>query len=115
MILKLPLVLIVCFVVLFTYLGFSFLSGIVIFVITFFTNFTLSRIQARLQKEFMRRQDQRVKAVTEGLQNIKMLKMYAWTHIFTQIISEKRQEELGILWKRMQISQLLITNLYFFP
>ena len=44
-----------------------------------------------------------------------MLKMYAWTHIFTRIISEKRQLELSILWKRFQISQLLITNLYFFP
>ena len=63
----------------------------------------------------MRRQDRRVKATTESLSNIKMLKMYAWTHIFTAIISERRAEELAILWKRMRISQVLITNLYFFP
>jgi len=55
MILRLPFVIVICFVVLFAYLGLSFLSGIAIFVITFFTNFTLSRMQARLQKEFMRR------------------------------------------------------------
>lgn len=53
MILRLPLVLGVCFVVLFVYLGLSFLSGIAIFIVTFFTNFTLSRMSARLQKVFM--------------------------------------------------------------
>ena len=63
----------------------------------------------------MRRQDRRVKAIAESLSNIKMLKMYAWTHIFQRIISERRQDELTILWKRMRVSQVLITNLYFFP
>ena len=101
MILRLPFVIVICFVVLFAYLGLSFLSGIAIFVITFFTNFTLSRMQARLQKEFMRRQDSRVKAITETLSNIKMIKSYAWTHIFKRIISERRQQELKVLWKRM--------------
>ena len=48
MILRLPFVIVVCFVILFSYLGLSFLSGIAIFIITFFTNLWLSRIQARL-------------------------------------------------------------------
>lgn len=44
-----------------------------------------------------------------------MLKMYAWTHIFKRLISERRTEEMEILWKRFRISQILVTNLYFFP
>ena len=100
MVLRLPFVIAICFIVLFGYLGLSFLSGICIFVITFFTNLYLSRIQARLQKDFMRRQDRRVKAITESLSNIKMLKMYAWTHVFKKIVSERRAEELSVLWKR---------------
>ena len=55
MVLRLPFVIAVCFIVLFAYLGLSFLSGVCIFVVTFFTNLWLSRIQARLQKEFMRK------------------------------------------------------------
>lgn len=115
MVLRLPFVIGICFVVLFSYLGWSFMSGIAIFIITFVTNFSLSRIQARLQKDYMRRQDWRVKAIVESLSNIKVLKMYAWTHIFKRLISERRAEELKLLWRRMRISQLIITNLYFFP
>ena len=81
-VLRLPFVILICFTVLFVYLGYSFFSGIAIFIVTFFTNLYLSRISARLQKEFMRRQDKRVKAITESLSNIKMLKMYSWTRIF---------------------------------
>ena len=44
MVLRLPFVIAICFIVLFSYLGLSFLSGICIFVITFFTNLYLSRI-----------------------------------------------------------------------
>ena len=115
MVLRLPFVIGICFVVLFSYLGWSFMSGIAIFIITFVTNFSLSRIQARLQKDYMRRQDWRVKAIVESLSNIKVLKMYAWTHIFKRLISERRAEELKFLWRRMRISHLIITNLYFFP
>ena len=115
MVLRLPFVIGICFVVLFSYLGWSFMSGIAIFIITFVTNFSLSRIQARLQKDYMRRQDWRVKAIVESLSNIKVLKMYAWTHIFKRLISERRAEELKLLWRRMRISHLIITNLYFFP
>ena len=45
---RLPFVIAFCFVLLFSFLGLSFLSGIAIFIITFFTNLWLSRIQARL-------------------------------------------------------------------
>ena len=94
MVIRLPFVIGICFVVLFAYLGLSFLAGIVIFVVTFFTNLYLTRVMASLQGEFMRRQDRRVRAVIESLSNIKMLKMHAWTPIFQRLISERRAEEI---------------------
>jgi len=115
MIIRLPFVISICFIVLFAYLGLSFLSGILIFVVTFATNFLLSRLQARLQKEFMRLQDSRVRSISEALANIKIIKMNVWTHVFQKLISERRALELAVLWRRMCVSQLLITNLYFFP
>lgn len=55
MIFRLGLVIIVSISALFWYLGWSFLSGIVMFNVTIAANFVLSRIQVRLQKDFMRR------------------------------------------------------------
>ena len=86
MVFRLPFILVICFIALFVYLGLSFLGGVGIFIITFFTNLCLSRITAKLQKDFMKKQDARVKAVTESLGNIKTLKMYSWTNIFKKLI-----------------------------
>lgn len=46
-VMRLPLLLITCFVVLFVYLGESFWSGIGIFAITFIVNLVLGRAAAR--------------------------------------------------------------------
>lgn len=47
-VMKLPLLLVVCFIILFAYLGKSFLAGIAIFGIAFITNLSLGRAQAKL-------------------------------------------------------------------
>jgi hypothetical protein len=54
-VMKLPLLLVICFIILFAYLGKSFLAGIAIFILAFVTNLSLGRIQAKLQKVFMRK------------------------------------------------------------
>ena len=82
MILRLPFVIVICFLVLLAYLGWAFLAAIVLFIVTFSVNMYLSRVQARLNKQFLVLQDRRVKAIAEALSNIKILKMNAWTAIF---------------------------------
>ena len=54
-------------------------------------------------------------ATTESLNNIKMLKLYSWIEQFEKSITEKRNIELGTLWKRFNTSMVSITSLYFFP
>jgi ABC-type bacteriocin/lantibiotic exporter with double-glycine peptidase domain len=78
-VMKLPILLLICFIVLFIYLGKSFWAGVGVFVITFAVNISLGRIQARLQKVYMKKQDARVNTISESLNNIKMLKLYSWT------------------------------------
>ena len=39
---KLPILIVLCFVILFYYLGWSFMSGMVVFVITFYCNAKLA-------------------------------------------------------------------------
>ena len=48
-----PLVIVVCFIFLFSYLGVSFFAGVAIFVIAFAINIVLTKISARLQKRYM--------------------------------------------------------------
>ena len=63
----------------------------------------------------MKFKDARVKALTEGLNNIRMLKLYSWGDIFKHLIKEKRIPELGMLRKRYNLSIVNISTLYFFP
>ena len=54
-------------------------------------------------------------ATTESLNNIKMLKLYSWTKQFERNINDKREEELGVYWRRLNIAMVSVTSLYFFP
>ena len=114
-IMRLPILILPCFGILFYYLKWSFMAGVAVFVITFFVNTAISKKQAELQKEDMRCQDGRVKALTESLNNIKLLKLYSWTAIFASLITEKRNQQLQVLKKRFVYSNIFITSLYFFP
>lgn len=53
MVFRLPFVLFICFIVLFTYLGWSFFSAILLFIVTFSINMYLTRVMTRLTKQFM--------------------------------------------------------------
>jgi ABC-type transport system involved in cytochrome bd biosynthesis fused ATPase/permease subunit len=54
-VMKLPILLIICFVVLFIYLGWSFLAGVAVFLVAFFINAHLGRASAKLQKQYMKK------------------------------------------------------------
>lgn len=47
-VLRLPVLLLICFTILFVYLGVSFFAGMLVFMVAFFVNLSLGRIQARL-------------------------------------------------------------------
>jgi len=63
----------------------------------------------------MTRSDEHVKTTNESLNNIKMLKLYSWTSIFSESIRQKRSEELYWLWKRFVNGIGVVSSLYFFP
>lgn len=54
-------------------------------------------------------------AVTETLNNIKMLKLYSWVEIFYQRIQEKRKEEIAVSWKRAVLFCFVIAIYNFMP
>ena len=73
--------------ILFRYLGFSFLSGIGVFLLSFILQALIANLSAKYQREYMKRQDKRVGLTTEGLNNIKMIKLYSWIDTFTEMIA----------------------------
>ena len=75
----------------------------------------LGRRSANLQKDTMTCSDSRIKTTNESMNNIKMLKLYSWTEIFAKTISDKRQAELAVLWKRFKNGWAVVGSLYFFP
>ena len=85
-VMRLPILIILSYSILFYFLGWTFISGLVITVITFYVNIGLSRYAARLQRVFMKNSDARIRCTTESLNNIKTLKLFAWTHIFAKLI-----------------------------
>ena len=99
-VMRIPLLLVFCFSILFYYLGWSMISGVVVFTLAFITNTILGKVGARLQKKSMKFKDARIKALTESLNNIKMLKLYSWMDIFANLIKEKREPELAVLRQR---------------
>jgi ATP-binding cassette subfamily C (CFTR/MRP) protein 1 len=107
--------LLLCLTVLFFSLGVSFIAGISVFVLAFFANVAISRARAKLQKLYMKKQDGRVSLTTECLNSIKMLKLYAWTDIFFDLISKKRDEELEVLRKSIWYGVAIVSTLYLFP
>jgi len=99
---------------LFYFLGPSFISGIVVFVVSFFVNLFIAKLSASYQKRYMAKQDIRVNLTTESLNNIKNLKIYQWTDIFEQKIKEIRIVELGVLKIKLYLAMLNVSSLYFF-
>ena len=83
---QMPIVLIYCFVMLFYKLGLTFLSGVAVFLVAFFSNLILGYINSILQKQLMDRKDERMNATNEAINHIKMLKMYSWTDVFEKEI-----------------------------
>jgi ABC-type bacteriocin/lantibiotic exporter with double-glycine peptidase domain len=68
-----------------------------------------------MRKTYMKTQDRRMNLTTEFLQNIKIIKMYAWEKIFLKLIGERRNDELKVLNKLQRLSSISTTFIYFFP
>eukprot|EP00347_Sterkiella_histriomuscorum_P019725 403340529 len=114
-VLKLPIILVTCIILLFYFIGVAFFAGVAVLIVAFVMNLLVSRYAAKIQTSYMKYQDQRVNLTTECLNNIKMLKLYSWQEPFEKMISEKRQLELDTLWRRFRFGMVNTTSLYFFP
>lgn len=92
-----PVQLILCVVLLYHILGWSALASIVMMVLVMPLNLLIAKQFTKVQKKVMAATDVRIHTTNEILQNIRIIKYFAWEQRFGQIVSEKRAVELRAL------------------
>ncbi|KAH1151812.1 hypothetical protein GYH30_045355 [Glycine max] len=87
----------IALLILFNAIGVATIASLVVIVLTVLCNAPLAKLQHKFQSELMVAQDERLKASTEALTNMKVLKLYAWETHFKNAIERLRNLELKLL------------------
>jgi ATP-binding cassette subfamily C (CFTR/MRP) protein 1 len=82
---------------LWAYLGPSALAGLAVMILLIPVNAWLSARMKKFQIANMRYKDQRMKAMNEVLEGVKVLKLYAWEPSFEQQVNDIRDREVDNL------------------
>ncbi|GAQ81666.1 ABC transporter C family [Klebsormidium nitens] len=112
---NLPLQVAIALVILFQVVGLSMLAGLATMVFIMTLNFIIARWQRKLQKALMEAKDKRMKATTESLNNMKIIKLHAWEGKYREKIEELRGQEFAQLSLYMYLSAGNIFLLWLSP
>ncbi|CAN4087644.1 unnamed protein product [Withania somnifera] len=84
-----------CFalIILFRAVGLATIASLVVIILTVLCNTPLAKLQHKFQSKLMVAQDDRLKAISEALVNMKVLKLYAWETHFKSVIENLRRVE----------------------
>lgn len=92
-----PTQLVVAIYLLYRILGLSSIPGLIVMFILLPVNIAFARGFGNIQKKIMAATDKRIHTTNEVLQNIRIIKFFAWEHRFSNIVNEKRRAELKSL------------------
>ncbi|KEH25776.1 ABC transporter family protein [Medicago truncatula] len=88
----------IALVILFGAIGPATIASMAVIVLTMLCNTPLAKLQHKFQSELMVAQDERLKASSEALVSMKVLKLYAWETHFKSSIEKLRNVELKLLY-----------------
>ena len=95
-----PFQIILCMVSLYNLVGLSMLAGVGAMILMIPVNGLIAKIVKTLQKRQMKNKDARTRLMTEILNNMKSIKLYAWTSAFMAKLNHIRNDlELNTLRK----------------
>ncbi|KAK6135220.1 hypothetical protein DH2020_031028 [Rehmannia glutinosa] len=77
-------------IILFQSVGLATIASMVVIILTVLCNMPLAKLQHKFQSKLMVAQDERLKAMSEALVNMKVLKLYAWETHFRHVIEKLR-------------------------
>lgn len=106
-----PAVVLVTFGLVWLELGPSAMAGLVVMTVLVPLNSYIISCSRRVQGKVMKLTDARVKALTEIITGIKVLKLYAWETSFTEKVKDIRRDEIKLL-KKYALLQSLNTFLF---
>ncbi|KAL4228773.1 hypothetical protein ACF0H5_011815 [Mactra antiquata] len=99
-----PVQVILALVLLWQTLGPSVLAGLAIMVLLIPLNGFMAMKQRKYQITQMKFKDERIKLMSEVLNGIKVLKLYAWEPSFEQKVRDIRDKELNVIKKAAYLS-----------
>lgn len=82
-----------CMISLYQLVGISMLAGVGAMLIMIPVNGLVARLMKRLQKEQMKNKDTRTRLTTEILNNMKSIKLYAWSTAFMNKLNHVRNDQ----------------------
>ncbi|GLU14361.1 hypothetical protein SLE2022_309370 [Rubroshorea leprosula] len=97
--------------VLFTVVGLGAITGLVPLLICGFLNVPFARLLQKCQSQFMVAQDKRLRATSEILNSMKIIKLQSWEEIFKNLIESLRDNEFKWLAEQ-QFKRPYATVLY---
>ncbi|KAI0009038.1 P-loop containing nucleoside triphosphate hydrolase protein, partial [Xylariaceae sp. FL0662B] len=103
-----PSQLIVCIALLYRVMGLSAIPGLIVMVFLLPINILLAKGFSYTQHKIMAATDQRIHTTNEILQNIRIIKYFAWERRFGAIVDEKRKAELKALRNRYMVWALAV-------
>ncbi|KAG5935620.1 hypothetical protein E4U59_005514 [Claviceps monticola] len=98
-----PTQLIVSVVLLWQVMGLSAIPGLIVMVLLLPVNYGLAKGFNKTSKNIMAATDKRINVTNEVLQNIRIIKYFAWEDRFGRTIDEKREAELKALRSRFTL------------
>ncbi|KAK8112179.1 ABC transporter [Apiospora kogelbergensis] len=103
-----PSQLVMSVILLWQVMGLSAIPGLVIMVFLLPMNILLAKGFQYTQKKIMTATDKRIHTTNEVLQNIRIIKYFAWEQRFGDIVDQKRRAELKALRNRYMIWALAV-------
>ncbi|CAL4892711.1 unnamed protein product [Urochloa decumbens] len=79
--------------ILYNAVGLAMIASLLVIIITVLCNAPLAKLQHKFQSKLMEAQDVRLKAMSESLIHMKILKLYAWENHFKKVIEGLREIE----------------------
>ncbi|KAF8412824.1 hypothetical protein HHK36_000795 [Tetracentron sinense] len=87
-------------------MGLGSLAGLAATAMVMACNIPITRIQKRFQSKIMEAKDDRMKATSEILRNMKTLKLQAWDSQYLHKLEILRENEYNWLWKSLRLSAI---------
>ncbi|GFZ16425.1 multidrug resistance-associated protein 14 [Actinidia rufa] len=85
------------FGILYYSVGLATIAAVLVIILTVLGNYPAAKLQHKHLAKLLVSRDRRLKAITESLANMKVLKLYAWETHFKNVVERLRKEESSYL------------------